>query len=776
MQKIITFFKKYWLNIIILIFLIFISTKFPLTGDDFGKGSTGLIEAFKNALLLWKNYNGRIFGNILVNLLNYNKIFKACLTALTIYGIIILLNKLKKNSSILSLCFIIIMLMPIPMFRESISWLSGFANFGIPALMLILLIYNFRSIFESECYFKWYHYIIAIICAIFMNLFSEHTSLFSVLIGIGYIIAAKINHKKIPKILYLYLLVSVIFCAIMFASPVYWKTMPRLENAGNFNNYNIFEKIYYNLKTSSWLKNIVCDNIIINILISCILLKDFKNSSLITKVINIILLLTCFIILPFISYEAFPIFTSKKIQILALIIYFTSITYLIIKKNNFSNIIKLMCYFLGAFIAALPLLIAYGIGPRCFLASYILFSVFLIELLNVENIELPKIIKVLNIIICFIIIGIYSYMYNENYQIFKQREEIISANQNNLVINLPIYKYPYLIHQTGTPPYGGYHYNAFKKYYHISENTYLKFANYKPLNIDLYEGFINTPSYDGSNETTHPNVIKVNNSKYKYWITLTPWPNNNNLYENPSILASHDGITWENPPEIINPISGIPKNKGDYYSDPYLYYDENKFTLIYRYNPYIYNKTISKTENNLILYKTSLDGYKWSNSKVLLDDGIEAYMSPSITINNDIKRIYYVNYDKNIYYKELNNSKWTEEKLLNVEGLNTKIWHAEMKTINNIYILLMFADDKLYIASSKDGKSFNNSKEIDISFLSLKKINSKVYNRVYKSSILFDEKTVNLYIPYNEKTLTKSTWSLYLKQYNLEDFNWLFEV
>ena len=264
-------------------------------------------------------------------------------------------------------------------------------------------------------------------------------------------------------------------------------------------------------------------------------------------------------------------------------------------------------------------------------------------------------------------------MYNENYQILKKREEIITAKANNIVINLPTYKYPSLIHQTGTPPYGGYHYQVYKKYYNISEDTYLKFDNYE-TKLSLYNGFIDTPSYDGSNEVTHPNVIKVNEAKYKYWMTMTPWPNNNNAYENPSIITSNDGITWTNPSEIINPISGLPNNNNDYYSDPYLFYTDNKFVLIYRFNPYIYHGTTSKTENNLILYKTSLDGYKWSTAQILFDDGTEAYMSPSLIANTKIKRLYYVNYDQNMYYKELINSKWTKEKMVNIKDLNTHIW------------------------------------------------------------------------------------------------------
>ena len=226
------------------ILAILLCCTFPLTGDDYGKNASWIIEGFKEAYDLWLSYNGRFFGNLLVVMMNYSKVFRVILQAATITGIIYFVSKNSKskdkfNSFLLS--FVLFFGMSKMMFRESISWMSGFANFGIPALMFALLIYNFRNIFEEDkVEYKWYNYLIAVLCGIFTNLFSEHTSIFSVLIGIGFIIVSLINHKKIYKIQIIYLAVSIVFCALMFLSPVYWNGMPRLDNADYYNGLNIF--------------------------------------------------------------------------------------------------------------------------------------------------------------------------------------------------------------------------------------------------------------------------------------------------------------------------------------------------------------------------------------------------------------------------------------------------------------------------------------------------------------------------------------------------------
>lgn len=101
---------------------------------------------------------------------------------------------------------------------------------------------------------------------------------------------------------------------------------------------------------------------------------------------------------------------------------------------------------------------------------------------------------------------------------------------------------------------------------------------------------LTTPTYDGSGQTVHPSVIDflaeygmATWRGYRYWMAHTPYPGGNDDYENPSLLASHDGTTWVTPPGINNPLTagrpgfdaggGAYEETGGWNADPDLVYD-----------------------------------------------------------------------------------------------------------------------------------------------------------------------------------------------------------
>src|SRR4051794_8423432 len=70
--------------------------------------------------------------------------------------------------------------------------------------------------------------------------------------------------------------------------------------------------------------------------------------------------------------------------------------------------------------------------------------------------------------------------------------------------------------------------------------------------FDMYDGFdqmrnaaapLVTPTYEVSGQVVHPAVVRFADGwhGYEYWMAVEPYPNENDHYENPSILASNDG-------------------------------------------------------------------------------------------------------------------------------------------------------------------------------------------------------------------------------------------
>ena len=271
----------------------------------------------------------------------------------------------------------------------------------------------------------------------------------------------------------------------------------------------------------------------------------------------------------------------------------------------------------------------------------------------------------------------------------------------------------------------------------------------KEKTIDVNE-WIKIPTYEKSNETTLPKVLYFDEpvNGYKYWLVSTPYPYNIAFYENPSIVVSNDGIHFKEPEGIKNPISGYPSKYWDesYYSDPYMLYDKDHFELFYRKTLSKLNNEYKKSGYNYIYMKTSNDGINWSKEKLVLGySPSEAYMSLSVIKENDLYKIWYVNYDNKVKYvtsKDLIN--YSKPIDINVADFDKKIWHGEVQFINNKYICVFMIKYKLYYTESNDGINFNTPKLINTE---LNELNGISHN-IYKSSFIINDDSIELYIPY----------------------------
>jgi len=105
-----------------------------------------------------------------------------------------------------------------------------------------------------------------------------------------------------------------------------------------------------------------------------------------------------------------------------------------------------------------------------------------------------------------------------------------------------------------------------------------------------------TPTYDGSGQANHPSLVDFLTEYgmrswggYRYWMMVTPYQNDDDRYENPSLLASHDGVGWVAPAGVPAPLAGpLPGYRPleNHLSDAELVYDPSSDSLVafYREN------------------------------------------------------------------------------------------------------------------------------------------------------------------------------------------------
>ena len=137
--------KKNIFSIILLILLILLSFLFIYTGDDWAWGSDIGLSRLNT---FFKNYNSRYMGNLIVLLLTRSNILKGLVIGTTLFGIITLLYKTINNKrfDLLLISSALVLNTPKLIFREAISWTSGFSNYATSTFLMLIYFYYIKDI------------------------------------------------------------------------------------------------------------------------------------------------------------------------------------------------------------------------------------------------------------------------------------------------------------------------------------------------------------------------------------------------------------------------------------------------------------------------------------------------------------------------------------------------------------------------------------------------------------------------------------------------------
>lgn len=275
-----------------------------------------------------------------------------------------------------------------------------------------------------------------------------------------------------------------------------------------------------------------------------------------------------------------------------------------------------------------------------------------------------------------------------------------------------------------------------------------------------------TPTYDGSNQAVHPDVLYVENgwNGYKYLMGLTPYPNGDDDYENPQILVSNDGINFNYLDGMKNPLD-VPKDvkSGGHYSDIDICLVDDTLEVYFRYNPA--DKVGKKPDNgtNMLYVMKSKDGINWSEKELILTtntfDKKYDYVSPIIIYDEGLYKIWFSNYSSDLYYTETKD--WKSFKNIQVCNFKDKpsnfhLWHHDLiktdlgyEMVINGYEDSNAAKQNLYYTFSQDGVNFSPMKNI----LNISDKEGVFDNgTLYKSSLVRVKNKYSLYYSARSKT------------------------
>lgn len=138
------------------------------------------------------------------------------------------------------------------------------------------------------------------------------------------------------------------------------------------------------------------------------------------------------------------------------------------------------------------------------------------------------------------------------------------------------------------------------------------------------------PAPSSQTSVIHPCVVKFSTAwhGYTHWMAFTPYTGENPDTEEPCVVASNDGTTWEVPTGGSNPITADPTP--GYMADTHLVYDPDtdRLYLFYHRN----DATAGWIES-----KNTSDGITWSSPTIVVTNASNTseFINPSVVRNPD---------------------------------------------------------------------------------------------------------------------------------------------
>lgn len=252
------------------------------------------------------------------------------------------------------------------------------------------------------------------------------------------------------------------------------------------------------------------------------------------------------------------------------------------------------------------------------------------------------------------------------------------------------------------------------------------------------------------NQATHPSCVSFPESwnGYKYWMSFTPYPYSRLKAENPCIIASNDGLHWEEPLKGINPLVEAPAQ--GYNSDAHLIYNESLDIL-----EIWYRAVSGGNKYEELLRIISTDGQYWSLPESMVrttpdSPNIMQFISPSLMYENRKYKMWIMR-DWHIYYGESKDGKlWTEFSLiLSDDNRPIHSWHPNVQKWKEMYYMINYdkvspieKGGELYYHVSSDGINWSIAYPITTFSGNEWDLDGK---GVYRGCLLFMDEKIHLY-------------------------------
>lgn len=381
--------NKLWiitgLSAAVFLFIMFYMAPFRI--DDLVWGSKVGIDRLKE---WFEGYNGRYIGNLIVIVMTRMPVaLRAAFQVITMFLLIkFIYDIIDKNDKALGLFLALFVIMPLSLFTQTITWVSGFANYVTSAVLLFLIIKMVLGItLENKEYSLWLLIFLGVL-SFASQFILETATIYLVVFDIFAIIMYMTRFKKFSLSLIINFVLAVAGALCMFMNSAYSAAL-KGESTTTYKEIAVADNIF-SLIGKWWLKFV--DEIVpkwmgmnhfINIILILLLLfmwgicakgkfAKVRNSMQIAGS----LLLGFFIYDTIdVQWEAVYSFGNEIWAVVSIIFLLYIIVTIAMLVSEKIRKIRMLMFAISQFFLMGPLIIVNPISDRCFLHTYIFWGI-----------------------------------------------------------------------------------------------------------------------------------------------------------------------------------------------------------------------------------------------------------------------------------------------------------------------------------------------------------------------------------------------------------------
>lgn len=358
---------------------------FPYTGDDWVWGSNVGIDRLHD---WFRDYNGRYLGNLSVIVMTRSNLLKALIMSAVLSGIIFCIEKIMQRKWVFYVSCLLLLLLPREIVAQAIVWTSGFSNYTISALLILMYIAYVYPVLSGKLpEKKYWHAVPLFLLGISVVLFMEHITIYTVVMAFGVIVYTFFKFRKVFIQHISFLAGSIVGTCIMFSNGAYRMIFNKEDVYRTIGSGDASEGIIDVIPEQLCLNNVWLN--VMLLVVCCVLFYQCKQTIENNKYGRF----ACPALMVMFAYVVWSVFSVLGLgsanKQAVLVCFEAGFTLLFVASViAFTVIIGLCCdclwkmLFWNASILCLtlPLFVVTPIGARCFFITYIMYMLLFMEI------------------------------------------------------------------------------------------------------------------------------------------------------------------------------------------------------------------------------------------------------------------------------------------------------------------------------------------------------------------------------------------------------------